>query len=479
MRIPVKRLLAGTVAAVLGLGLLATTSGSEAATTPAAASIATLMQSYDSASGRIGGGWWTGAVALSTVMTYRQATGDGQYDYAISDAYAKNPSFTNDYIDDTGWWALVWLQAYDITGNRNYLTTAETTTNYMHNYWDTTCGGGVYWSTAKQYKASIANELFLAATAGLHNRIPGDTTYLGWANAEWTWFQGSGLINGNLVQDGLNVSGCSHNTANYTYNQGVVLQGLAELTKATGDTGLLTTARSIAAAATQKFNRNGVLYEGCEPNCTGDGQSFKGIFIRYLRALATAAGTTDYDGFISTTAASILANDTNSAGQQGNSFVGPFAQWTYNTQASAAAALVADLRNTTPPASTTTVLRGQESGRCLDVPGFTQSNATPVDLWDCNGGTNQAWAATAGQQLQVYGTKCLDANAGGTADGTAVIIYDCTGGANQQWTLQPDGAIVGAGSGKCLDATAHGTANGTLLELWDCNGGTNQKWNRS
>jgi hypothetical protein len=358
---------------------------------------------------------------------------------------------------------------------------AETTTRYMHNYWDTQCGGGVYWSTEKKYKASIANELFLAATAGLHNRIPGDTTYLGWANDEWNWFRGSGLINSaNLISDGFNVGGCGTNTANYTYNQGVVLQGLVELSRATGNSGLLTTARAIATAGTQKFNRSGVLYEGCEPNCTGDGQAFKGIFIRYLRALATAAGTTEYDGFISTTAASILTNDTNSAGQQGNSFVGPFALWTYNTQAAAAAALVANLGNTTPPnGSTTGVLRGQESGRCVDVPGFSQTNATAVNLWDCNGGTNQSWTSTSLRQLTVYGTKCLDVNGAGTADGTAVLIYDCTGGTNQQWNVNADGTIVGVGSGKCLDAIAHGTANGTLLEIWTCNGGTNQKWSRS
>ena len=109
------------------------------------------MQSYDASTGRIGGGWWTGAVALSTVMTYRQATGDTQYDYAISGAFAKNKSgnFTNDYLDDTGWWALVWIQAYDITGNTTYLQMAETDANYMHNYWDSQCGGGVYWSTAE------------------------------------------------------------------------------------------------------------------------------------------------------------------------------------------------------------------------------------------------------------------------------------------------------------------------------------------
>ncbi len=125
------------------------------------------------------------------------------------------------------------------------------------------------------------------------------------------------------------------------------------------------------------------------------------------------------------------------------------------------------------------VLRGQESGRCVDVPGATQSNSTVVTLWDCNGGSNQSWTATPGKQLQVYGTKCLDVSAGGTSDGTAVIIYDCTGGTNQQWTVNSDGTVVGAGSGKCLDATGHGTANGTLLEIWTCNGGANQKWSRS
>ncbi|MET8090518.1 ricin-type beta-trefoil lectin domain protein [Micromonospora sp. NPDC005220] len=125
------------------------------------------------------------------------------------------------------------------------------------------------------------------------------------------------------------------------------------------------------------------------------------------------------------------------------------------------------------------VLRGQESGRCVDVPGASQTNGTVVALWDCNGGTNQSWTAAASRQLTVYGNKCLDVNGAGTTDGTAVQIYDCSGGTNQQWNVNPDGTIVGVGSGKCLDATAHGTANGTLLQIWTCTGGPNQRWSRS
>lgn len=466
------------LAVLLGLVLFLPQAGSaQAASSPAASSIAVLMQSYDQNTGRIGSDWWTSAVSLSTVMTYRQATGDTQYDYAISGAFAKNSDFTNDYIDDTGWWSLVWLQAYDITGNTAYLNMARTTAAYMHNYWDGTCGGGVYWSTAKTYKASIANELFLAVSAGLHNRIPGDTTYLNWANQEWNWFKGSGLISGNLVQDGLDASTCAFHTATYTYNQGVVLQGLAELSRATGDASLLTTAKSIATAATQHFNRNGVLYEGCEPDCAGDGQAFKGIFARYLRALATASGTTQYDSFLTTTANSILADDTDSAGRQGNSFVGPFALWTPTTQASAAATLVA--AKATAGSTSTGVLRGRQSGRCADVPGASQANGTRVALWDCNNGGNQSWTSTPSGQLTVYGTKCLDVDGAGTADGTAVQIWDCNNGGNQQWVLGGDGTVTNPASGKCLDATGNGTADGTLLELWTCNGGANQQWART
>ena len=124
------------------------------------------------------------------------------------------------------------------------------------------------------------------------------------------------------------------------------------------------------------------------------------------------------------------------------------------------------------------VLKGQESGRCVDVPGASRVNSTAVQLWDCGGGDNQSWTATASGQLTVYGTKCLDVRSGGTADGTPVQIYDCNGTGAQQWRFTTDGSVVNTGSGKCLDATGHNTANGTPLVIWTCTGGANQKWSR-
>jgi hypothetical protein len=124
-------------------------------------------------------------------------------------------------------------------------------------------------------------------------------------------------------------------------------------------------------------------------------------------------------------------------------------------------------------------ITGVASGRCVDVPNQSQTSGTQVELWDCNGGTNQQWTSTSAGELRVYGGDCLDAAGQGTSPGTKVEIYTCNGGANQKWTVNADGTITGAQSGLCLDATGGGTANGTLLELWTCNGGGNQQWTRS
>jgi alpha-galactosidase len=127
--------------------------------------------------------------------------------------------------------------------------------------------------------------------------------------------------------------------------------------------------------------------------------------------------------------------------------------------------------------SSTTVIRGVGSNRCLDDPNGSTTNGVQLVIWDCNGGSNQLWTSTSGNQLQVLG-KCLDAFNNQTTAGTKVEIWTCNGGANQQWRFNSDGTITGIQSGLCLDVTGAGTANGALIELWTCNGGSNQKWTR-
>jgi poly(3-hydroxybutyrate) depolymerase len=121
-------------------------------------------------------------------------------------------------------------------------------------------------------------------------------------------------------------------------------------------------------------------------------------------------------------------------------------------------------------------LRGEASGRCLDVSGANSANGAQAQIWDCHTNTNQQFSQN-GQELRVMG-KCLDV-APNAAAGTRVQIWDCHGGANQQWTLNGNGTISSAQTGLCLDVNSAGTANGTAAIVWNCHGGTNQRWARA
>jgi hypothetical protein len=319
---------------------------------PLRAAMAQLFASYRGATGLIGSTWWQSAVALSTVETYAQTTGDTSYDAAIEEAFDLNSAgdFENSSDDDTAWWGLAWLQAYEITHDKSYLAMAQTDADYIHQAWDSTCGGGVWWQRdPRSYKNAITNELFLELTAWLHNTIHGDTKYLAWAKAEWSWFDHSGMINKqNLINDGLDNDCKNNGQPTWTYNQGVILAGLAQLYRATGNGALLTEAERLARASTSHLAVGGVLTEPCTTDACADrfgtpAQSFKGIFVRDLKVLAVTARTSQFNSFIDAQARSIENRDGGAQHQFGVYWAGPMAGVTSPSQASALDALVASV----------------------------------------------------------------------------------------------------------------------------------------
>lgn len=287
--------------------------------------------------------WWQSANSLETIIDYMAASRSSQYLDVISNVFAKNDGFSNHFTcnknygepcayDDEGWWAIAWIKAYDLTGEERYLDTAKFIFDDMTRGWDNVCGGGVWWTTEKTYKNAIPNELFLVIASRLHQRsqsADGTSSYLDWAQKEWDWFRNSGMINeSNLVNDGLDMVTCENNGGiTWSYNQGVILGGLLDLFKSTGDQSLLQQARAIAdAAISELVYPDGTLREPCEVNggCDNNAWIFKGIFMRYLGYLDSHLTDQPYKHFITLNADSIWTNNQNHKGQFGLYWPGPF-----------------------------------------------------------------------------------------------------------------------------------------------------------
>jgi len=299
-------------------------------------------------------GWWNSANAITVLADYARVSASTEYNPTFANTFANaqktSPGFINKFYDDEGWWALAWIDAYDVTHHAQYLAMAESIFADMAEGWDDTCGGGIWWNKDRKYKNAIANELFLSVAAHLATRTSGTTRtmYLKWGTREWKWFRGSGMINAkNLINDGLDSKpeqgkGCRNNgKIMWSYNQGVVLGGLAELSRIDHDPLLLQTAQQIATAATTLLvDKQGVLHDPCEPKCGPDGVQFKGIFVRNLALLQKISPQQAYGSFIDTNAESIWNRAQGPEVQFDEIWSGPFVAANAASQTSALDAIV-------------------------------------------------------------------------------------------------------------------------------------------
>jgi predicted alpha-1,6-mannanase (GH76 family) len=300
-------------------------------------------------------GWWNAANALTALIDYTRRTGDPTYAWVTGRTFRaarwRHRHFLNRFFDDNGWWALAWLKAYDLTRDERFLAAARRIFADMVSGWDEVFGGGLWWNRDRRYKNAITNELFLAVATGLHRRSPGrDRTYLDWALREWEWFGGVGLVGDEgLVNDGLTDDGANNGRPAYTYNQGVILGGLADLYRITGDNAYLGPGASIADAALRKLTgppdarSAGVLTEPGESDIIGradDASQFKGIFVRNLGEFYACVPRPAYRDFILHNARSVW-NSRNAENQFGLSWAGPFDTADASRQTSGLEALVA------------------------------------------------------------------------------------------------------------------------------------------
>ncbi|MFC6156308.1 glycoside hydrolase family 76 protein [Kribbella jiaozuonensis] len=369
-------LVAGAVTLAIGLGSPpagATPPRADGPTATARARVAAdeLMSSYEPNKAWFPSSWWNSAVALQTIGDYMQRTGDRRYLPQLDNTFEKDKgkfpagylsgdellgNFTSRAIDDSEWWGLTWIQAYDLTKNRKYLDMAVKIAEYVEGYWDpSTCGGGVWWNGERTYKNAVTNGLWIRLTAELHNRMPHDKRWLGRAQEGWNWFTASGMINSaGLVNDGLRDDCTSNGDTVWSYNQGLAIGAGLELYRATHDSKILPTVRRLADAAIAPGGlvTDGVLTEYCDApgrTCDDNGKQFKGIFMRYWMDLADTTRDPRYTAFVAQQAAAVWDNDRDASDRLGERWSGAEPNvFDWRTQASALSALIAAVP-TSPP----------------------------------------------------------------------------------------------------------------------------------
>jgi predicted alpha-1,6-mannanase (GH76 family) len=489
-----------TAAAMLLMGIATSATASpthaagsrvDGATAVARARVAAdvLMASYDPDKAWFPSSWWNSAVALQTIGDYMQRSGDRRYLAQLDHTFEKDKgafpagvlsgdpllgNFTSRAIDDSAWWALTWIQAYDLTRNPKYLAMAETIADYVHGYWDTsTCGGGVWWNAERTYKNAVTNGLWIRLTAELHNRIGGDRRWLARSRTAWAWFTGSGMINADgLVNDGL-TDACSNNGQTvWSYNQGLAIGAGLELWRATRDPSILATVRRLADAAIAPggLSTDGVLTERCDAldqTCDDNGKQFKGIFMRYWTDLVDTTHDRRYAAFLQAQAQAVWNDDRDAAGRLGTRWSGATSDghpnvFDWRTQASALSALVGAVPTVTPreslaatmspaqpvvmPAANGATTIGIELGLSATgwLPLYTLASVQAPAGWRVTPAASELWLRPHGIAHPVEGTRALQITVPSLAtDGHHDVTADVTA-AGLHFTTRADVLVAHA-----------------------------------
>jgi len=232
------------------------------------------------------GGWnasenWQRFPITDILIDYQRRTADPRWSAKIASAVRNRDGR---YLNDDDLWAVIAsVDAWAIDHDPELLNWAASNfTRLVADHWDDNCGGGIWWDPKHSYKNAITNELLLTAATRLY-RTTGQEAYRDWASRIWGWFAASGMIGPDgLINDGLDAQCRNNGAPRYTYNQGVLLGGLSDLTAITGDPQYRAAALRTALAATRTLvTPQGLLTEPSDA-LGRDGPMFKGVFVYHL-----------------------------------------------------------------------------------------------------------------------------------------------------------------------------------------------------
>jgi hypothetical protein len=304
--------------------------------------------SWNSYTGLWGGhtkpNWWQSALAVLTLVRYAerihslspayQRVLSRLYDYNVHKPRHSARHFANEFMDDTAWWGLAWLEAskyelyyrHDTADAAKFLGVAEWDARYI-NAVPRQCGG-IRWAVNRP-PDSVTSAEFIALAAELtsYRNSPGmfydpqqASIWLADASAALAWLEETQLVNlrAGTVIDGLTAS-CQRTGGAMTYTEGEMADALVQLGSALHDPSYYAYAAHFlryALTPGSGLDAHGILQERCESwpgRCDRLGYrldlpAYKGVFVNAVSDWSSATHSTAFSSFLRAQAVAVVNN---------------------------------------------------------------------------------------------------------------------------------------------------------------------------
>lgn len=260
--------------------------------------------------------FWDQAEIYEIVLDAYENTGHPRYKDMIYDIFKGfNLHYgtdwgNNEYNDDIMWMVIACARAYLLTGDEEFLKTAEYHFNLVWDRgWSDDLGGGIWWRTDNQTKNACINCPATIAACLLGEAL-GDESYYDKAVQIMNWVVANIYEDSTgHVYDAYDISGSKNQWAS-TYNQGTFIGANALLYEHFQDDIYYDRARLAADYVIQTMYQGGVMSN--EDN-NGDLIGFKGILCRWIYRFAVYNNQSDILEWLKYNAATAW-NNRNKAG---------------------------------------------------------------------------------------------------------------------------------------------------------------------
>jgi hypothetical protein len=168
------------------------------------------------------------------------------------------------YYDDNAWLVITFAEAYQLTGERAYLTRAEETAHFVASGWDDKLGGGIWWhqSHKDDSKNACANAPAAVGYLALARLGPRDESdhWLTAARKVVDWTDKNLRADDGLFDDRIIVTTGQVKKGKLTYNSALMLRACLGLYRQTGQREYFEQAERIGKAAEWFVDKRTGLY---------------------------------------------------------------------------------------------------------------------------------------------------------------------------------------------------------------------------